>query len=104
VGKIVFVPYGLLNKLEIESDFSMTKEDYVGAVTNLWSHYQINDLLRNDVSISEKIVFSEIRKHYIVQLRHTSQFINEYYNDLEASIVFELLAESLDTLQLPNQP
>lgn len=98
LGKLVFIPYGLLYQFEFENNISFTKEQYLQKVRSITDSYRLKEFGRNDYFIKNNLIAAEIRKRYAVSFFNIGKFLATYYQDFEASGYFVDEAVKLDPL------
>lgn len=100
-GNVVFVPWGLVNKLFFEKTFDLTKEEYIAEMKKITSQYQIDQLNNHEEVIEFSVNYSDIQISYAAAYFSIAEFIAEYYQDTDASLYFLKKSLELDPLAQP---
>ncbi|HLE48571.1 MAG TPA: DUF2723 domain-containing protein [Patescibacteria group bacterium] len=97
-GKVIFVPFGLVNKVYFEKKFNLSKDEYIKTVNDITSMYQLSDLTNNEYLVKSNLSFNDIQFHYSSAFYSIADFLANYYQDTEAALPFLLKSIALDPM------
>lgn len=102
LGKVIYVPYGLVYKLYFESKYKLTKEEYLSEIEMISSLFSTKAFKENESTLGENINYSVIKRKYALAYYNIAGFLAKYYNDTETAKAYLQKGLELDPLAKPT--
>jgi hypothetical protein len=90
LGELIFIPYGLVYKLEFERSFDLTKEEYINEVLRHTQNYHLESFLNPSTLVLDNFLVADIQKNYSAGFYEIAKFISTHYEDEQASLPFAI--------------
>lgn len=100
LGKLTFIPYGIVYQLKFENNFNLDKKQYLSKVAKFTNNYHLEELTSNFAFTDSNLINAEIRLRYALAFYKIGMFIVSNYEDVETANVFFEKALNLDPLGL----
>ncbi|MGD8744210.1 MAG: DUF2723 domain-containing protein [Candidatus Woesebacteria bacterium] len=98
LGKLMFIPYGLVYKLDFEKNFNLTKEEYLESVNKFTKNYHLDNFHSTNPLVLSNFVVADIQLRYSSGYYEIAKFVATHYEDEEESLPYMLKAIKLEPI------